>query len=106
MIVVGKEGFIDWAWSSQPLLRSGIFYAARQTVIELPSRSLAAREVDADAGRHGEYHEPGVWLGNEPVHEMTVFSPSNEMMTISLLIYPDRAPSRWRLHPLGDAALR
>jgi hypothetical protein len=88
MIVVGKEGFIDWAWSSQPLLRSGIFYAARQTVIELPARSLAAREVDADNGRHGERHEPGVWLGNEPVHEMTVFSPSNEMMTISLLTRP------------------
>ena len=37
MIVVGKEGFIDWAWSSEPLLKSGIFYAARQTVIELPA---------------------------------------------------------------------
>ena len=23
MIVVGKEGFIDWAWSSEPLIRSG-----------------------------------------------------------------------------------
>ncbi|WP_281826139.1 ImmA/IrrE family metallo-endopeptidase [Jannaschia rubra] len=101
MIVVGKEGFIDWAWSSQPLLRSGIFYSARQTVIELPARSLATREVDADAGRHGERHEAGVWLGNEPVYEMTVFSPSNEM-TISLLIYPDRAPSRWELAELEE----
>lgn len=101
MIVVGKEGFIDWAWSSQPLLRSGVYYAARQTVIELPARSLAAREVDADTGRHGERHEPGVWLGNEPVHEMTVFSPSNEM-TISLLLYPDRAPSRWEVAALEE----
>lgn len=101
MFVVGKEGFIDWAWSSQPLLRSGVFYAARQTVIELPARSLAAREVDADTGRHGERHEPGVWLGNESVHEMTVFSPSNEM-TISLLIYPDRAASRWEAAELEE----
>lgn len=101
MIVVGKEGFIDWAWSSEPLIRSGIYYAARQTVIELPARSLAAREVDADTGRHGERHEPGVWLGNEPVHEMTVFSPSNEM-TISLLIYPDKAPSRWEVAELEE----
>lgn len=102
MIVVGKEGFIDWAWSSHPLLRSGIFYAARQSVIELPPGSLAAREVDGDTGRHGERHEPGVWLGNEPVHEMTVFSPSNEMMTISLLIYPDRASSRWESAELEE----
>lgn len=101
MIVVSKEGFIDWAWSSQPLLRSGVFYAARQTVIELPARSLAAREVDTDTGRHGERHEPGVWLGNEPVHEMTVFSPTNEM-TISLLSYPDRAPSRWEVAELEE----
>jgi len=106
MIVVGKEGFIDWAWSSQPLLRSGIFYAARQTVIELPARSLAAREVDGDTGRHGERHGPGVWLGNEPVHEMTVFSPNNEMMTISLLIYPDRAPSRWEAAELEEDPTR
>lgn len=101
MIVVGKEGFIDWAWSSQPLIRSGIFYAARQTVIELPPGSLAAQEVGEKTGRYGERHAPGVWPGNEPVHEMTVSSPSNEM-TISLLIYPDRAPSRWELTELED----
>lgn len=101
MIVVGKEGFIDWAWSSQSLLRSRVFYAARQTVIELPAGSLAVQEVDADTGRHGQRHEPGVWLGNEPVHEMTVFSPSNEM-TISLLIYPDKAPSRWEVAELEE----
>ena len=93
MIVVGKEGFIDWAWSSRPLLRSGIFYAARQTVIELPPASLAAREVDADTGSHGHLHPAGVWKGSEPVREMTVFSPGNEM-TITLLIYPDRGPSQ------------
>ena len=32
---------------------------------------------------------------------MTVFSPSNEM-TISLLIYPDRAPSRWEITELDE----
>ena len=102
MIVVGKEGFIDWAWSSEPLLRSRIFYAARQTVIELPPASLAAQEVDWDTGRHGHCHPAGVWLGGEPVHEMTVFSPGNDQMTISLLLYPDRAPSRWEMAELEE----
>ena len=101
MIVVSKEGFIDWAWSSDPLIRSGIYYAARQTVAELPAGSLAARQVDPDTGRHGVLHAPGVWLGEEPVREMTVFSPSNEM-AISLLIYPDRDPSRWEMAELED----
>ena len=75
MIVVGKDGFIDWAWSSEPLLKSGVFYRARQDVIELPPASLAAQEVDWDTGRHGHHHPAGVWAGSEPVHEMTVFSP-------------------------------
>jgi len=102
MIVVGKEGFIDWAWSSEPLLKSGVFYRARQTVTELPAASLAAQDVDWDTGRHGHLHPAGVWLGSEPVQEMTVFSPSNDQMTISLLIYPDRAPSRWEMAELEE----
>lgn len=101
MIVVGKEGFIDWAWSSEPLIKSGTYYAARQTVIELPPGSLAAQDVDGDTGRHGHLHPAGIWLGSEPVHEMTVFSPGNEM-TISLLLYPDRAPSRREMAELED----
>lgn len=103
LIVVSKDGFIDWAWSSGPLIRSGIYYAARQSVIALPAASLAARQVDADTGRHGVLHPPGIWLGMEPVREMTVFSPSNEM-AISLLVYPDHAPSRWEMAGLEEEA--
>lgn len=101
MIVVGKDGFIDWAWSSEPLLKSGVFYRARQEVIELPPASLAAQEVDRDTGRHGHHHPAGVWAGSEPVREMTVFSPGNEM-SISLLLYPDRGPSRWEMAELEE----
>ena len=101
MIVVAKEGFIDWAWSSEPLLKSGVFYRARQNVTELPPESLAAQEVDWETGRHGHQHPAGVWAGSEPVREMTVFSPGNEM-SISLLLYPDRAPSRWDMAELEE----
>lgn len=96
MIEVGKQGFIDWAWSSEPLLKSGIFYRARQSVLKLPAGSLAAQEVDGDFCRQGHQHPAGVWAGSEPVREMTVFSPGNEK-SISLLLYPDRAPSRWEM---------
>ncbi|MDG1336731.1 MAG: hypothetical protein P8P53_11965 [Tateyamaria sp.] len=40
-------------------------------------------------------------LGSEPVREMTVFSPGNEM-SISLLLYPDRGPSRWEMAELEE----
>lgn len=101
MIVVGKEGFIDWAWSSERLLESGIYYAARQQTIELPSESLAGLLVDEEIAKVGVMHKKGVWQGNEDVYEMTVFAPKSEM-TISLLLYPHEGPIRWRADDLDE----
>ena len=88
MIVVGKDGFIDWAWSSQPLLGSGIFYRPRQQIIELPKSSLAARRDPNFSNLEGVSHAKGVWLGNETVEEMTVISEEYDNLSISLLVYP------------------
>ena len=101
MIVVSKDGFVDWAWSSERLLKSGIYYAARQQTIELPSQSLAALCVDEEIAETTGTHKRGVWQGNEDVYEMTVFSPKNEM-TISLLLYPKVGPTRWRSADLDE----
>ncbi len=93
MIVIGREGFIDWAWSSEPLIKSGIFYRARQEVVPLPERSLAARpETWSDTGAIMA-HPGGVWLGDEEVQEMTLYAPKSEL-TISLLLYPNDAPNK------------
>ncbi len=92
MIVVGRNGFIDWAWSSNGLIRSGIFYRARQVTTALPERSLSATSYPLMDNETGKVHSPGVWLGNETVHEMTVLAPRKEM-TISLLLYPKYPPS-------------
>lgn len=94
MIVVGKEGFIDWAWCSKPLIKSGVFYRARQDVVELPALSLAARNDVTVDNITGIKHPKGVWLGDEEVHEMTILARQGEM-TISLLMYPDDAPNKW-----------
>jgi len=104
MIVVGKDGFIDWSWSSTPLIKTGIYYAARQDTIEVPPASLAAKGAAPDAARNGVMHAPGVWRGTEAVHEMTVLSPSNEM-TISLLLYPDRFPTPSEMAALDEEAV-
>ncbi len=93
MIVIGKDGFIDWARSSDPLLKSGVFYRARQEVVPLPEASLAAHperysDVDADV-----VHPRGVWPGDEEVRELMIFGNRREM-TISLLLYPKDAPFR------------
>jgi IrrE N-terminal-like domain len=95
MLVIGSNGFIDWARSSDRLMRSGIFYRARQQTIPLPEQSLAAQQGSIVGAFAKINHPHGVWLGDEDVHEMTIFSHSNEI-TISLLIYPDDAPGkRW-----------
>jgi len=87
MIVVGKNGFIDWSWSSDKLLKSGVFYRARQETIELPSQSLAAQQNMSFDNIKGIQHGIGVWNDKEEVHEMTIFSDRLEM-TVSLLLYP------------------
>ena len=93
MIVIGRDGFIDWAWSSDPLIESGVFYRARQEVVPLPARSLAAQsEWWSDTGTV-MVHAGGVWLGDEEVREMTIYAHRSDM-TISLLIYPNDAPDR------------
>ncbi len=94
MIVVGREGFIDWAWSSQPLLKSSVFYRARQQVTPLPEQSLAAFADPFKDNATGIIHPKGVWLGEEEVHEMTILAYGGDM-TISLLLYPDNAPNQW-----------
>ena len=92
-----KEGFIDWAWSSEPLIKSGIFYRGRQEIIPLPASSLAAKQDMLIDNRTGILHPKGIWLGEEEVREMSIFSelPDKTRMTVSLLLYPDDAPGKW-----------
>ena len=94
MLVVGKDGFIDWSRSSEPLLKSGIFYKARQDTIELPAVSLAAKRDSAFDNHSGLKQPKGVWPGNEEVFEMTVLAKTGEITT-TLLIYPDDSPNRF-----------
>lgn len=93
MVVVGKDGFIDWAWSSERLFKSGVFYRARQKTIEIPAQSLAARQDMMIDNLKGIRHAKGVWSANEAVEEMTIFADQHEM-TISLLLYPKDPPFR------------
>ncbi len=90
MVVVGKDGFIDWSWASRSLLKIGIFYRARQETIEIPPTSLAGMMNPALDNKQGMIHPSGVWPGNEEVHEMTILGKARDL-TISLLIYPDQA---------------
>ncbi len=93
MIVVSRDGFIDWSWSSKPLIGSGVFFRARQQVTPLPDASLAAGKASALQPEQGVMLNSGIWAKDEDVFESVIFSEYHEM-AVSLLVYPDSPPGR------------
>ena len=61
MIVVSRDGFIDWAWGSKRRFKSSIYYRARQETMPLPELSLAARRDPSIDAEIGFVHPKGVW---------------------------------------------
>jgi hypothetical protein len=89
MLVVSREGFIDWSWGSEPLFKSGVFFQAKQITTPVPTLSLAA--LGAANGMTELQHPAGIWNLREPVLESAVFSEYHDM-TLSLLVFPPHGP--------------
>jgi hypothetical protein len=94
LLVVGKEGFVDWVWHSKPLWDSFVRLTPKKEPIELPTQSLAVRKDAVMDTLAGVTHEPGVWPFKEEVQEMTLSAGTYDM-TITLLLFPNKAPSQW-----------
>jgi hypothetical protein len=94
MLVVGKEGFIDWVWSSDPLRDSWVYLQPRKQLIELPAQSLAVKKDAFFDNETGVVHKAGIWPFKEDVKEMTVIRDTYDL-TITLLLFPDEAPNRF-----------
>ena len=84
VLVVSRDGFILWARSSTPALKSGLYYRTRnRPPIEISPSALAAqRNLISGHTCDGE-HDRDVWL-NEPCKEHVLFSDQYDF-TISLL---------------------
>ena len=76
------------------MFRSGVYFQAKKETIAIPEKSLAA--LGPACGKEDVRHPAGVWNARESVLESVVFADAHEM-TISLLIYPKDAPSRWKV---------
>jgi IrrE N-terminal-like domain len=94
VLVVSRDGFIMWARSSQPALKTGAFFRTSAAPIEIPPSSLAARQDRLIDGRVGIEIPAGVWL-REPVREMTVFADQYDF-AISLLLLGDDTSPAWQ----------
>jgi len=91
MLVIGKQGFIDWVWSSKSLRESGIFLQPKREIIELPACSLATIQDSSFNNLKGIIHPPQVWPFKRfkgRIREMTRLADSYEK-TISLLLFLD-----------------
>ena len=94
VLVVSRDGYILWARSSTPALRTGAFFRTSAGPIALPAASLAARQDRMIDGRAGIDVAAGTWL-REPVREMTVFADQYDF-AISLLLLEDDAWPAWQ----------
>lgn len=90
VLVVSRDGYILWARSSVPALKTGAYFRTSNGPIEIPASSLAAKQDSLVDCRAGADHDAGVWL-REPAREMTIFAEQYDF-TISLLLLEDTRP--------------
>lgn len=97
VLVVSRDGYIDWARSSESALKSGAFFKTRNVVRPIPNDSLAARQDGQTCEKAGINLDARVWFPREPqgmpLREMKIVSDQYDQ-TLSLLIMPKAEP-RW-----------
>lgn len=97
VLVVSRDGYINWARSSESALKSGAFFRTRNAVLPIPDDSLAARQDGQNCEKNGINLDARVWFPREPqgmpVREMKIVSDQYDQ-TLSLLIMPKAEP-RW-----------
>lgn len=91
ILVLSREGFILWSWSSTPALESGLFFKiSGRPPVEVPRDSLAAM-VSLDAGECvTERHPENVWFPEEC--QEILFPSERYDFSISLLSFSNVLP--------------
>ncbi len=93
VLVISNDGFINWAWSSEPAAKAGAFFRTRKSVIPVPDSALAANtEITHD--RAGTQIPASVWFphasADTPLREMKVYAEQYGVV-VSLLHLPRSA---------------
>jgi hypothetical protein len=92
VLVVSRDGYILWARSSTPALKTGAYYRTSAGLIAIPVASLAAQRSTGES-RATKDHGAGVWFP-EPLTEMTVLSEQYDFAISLLLLSNDPPPLR------------
>lgn len=95
-IVMSKDGFIDWAWSSKAAKKSGAYFMTRGNVIPIPDRSLAA-DTSITNERKGVKVPASIWFkhADKDMHlrEMKVYS--DQFDSVLTLLYLPQSADVW-----------
>lgn len=92
VLVVSRDGFILWARSSDPALKTRAFFRSAKATIEIPAGALPNQPHLLTDGRGALEHPAGAWFP-EPVKEMTLVAEQYDF-AVSLLLLGD-APNRF-----------
>jgi hypothetical protein len=97
ILVLSRDGFMQWAFASRPAKRAGVFFSTRKQTVEIPAGSLAAAP-GLKHERRGIELPAKIWFPHAEVdtcvREMKVSSDQYDYV-LSLLILP-RSATVWR----------
>ena len=93
VLVMSNDGFINWAWSSEPTAKAGAFFRTRNNVIPVLDGALAAN-ADIKHDRPGTQVPASIWFpharADTPLREMKVHAEQYGVV-LSLLHLPRSA---------------
>ena len=91
VLVLAREGFILWARSSEPALKTGAYFrTANVPPVPIPDQSLAAQRKLVEGSKGSAEFDAGVWFG-EPCEEMVLFSDRYDFSMSLLHLGPARS---------------
>ncbi|WP_029047025.1 ImmA/IrrE family metallo-endopeptidase [Cupriavidus sp. amp6] len=90
VLVMSRDGFMDWAWSSDSARKAGAYFATRRKTIQIPEQSLAANTAIRHE-RVGITVPAQTWFPHAdteiPLREMKVSAEQYDS-TLTLLVLP------------------
>jgi hypothetical protein len=90
VVIMSRDGYMSWAWASQPAFKAGAFFRTRTQTIAIPVGSISANQA-IQSERLGVEVPARVWFAHaEPqwqVREMKLYSEHYDSL-ITLIILP------------------
>ncbi|ATG21075.1 toxin [Ralstonia pickettii] len=90
VLVMSRDGFMDWSCASEPAFGAGAFFATKRSTIEVPPNSLAAN-AQIPHEKCGVSLAANIWFphadASMPVREMKISADQYDC-TLTLLVLP------------------